>query len=114
MKFIKAYEEINPWLDPTKARIGDYVLLHTFSSLDEYVDKNIGQVIDIDDNEVGVLFSSDKPTNMKFSFDVFFKLYTDRYGEKYFYRRFKTHDIKYFSENIEDLEIMITANKYNL
>lgn len=114
MRYIKTYEEINPWLDPSKVRIGDYVLLHTFSPIDEYVDNNIGEVIDIGNNEVGVSFSPDKPTNMKFFFDVYFKLYADRYGEKYFYRKFKKHDIKYTSQYKEDLEIMLTANKYNL
>lgn len=115
MRYLKTYEEIND--NPEKVKIGDYVLLHTFTPMDEYLDITIGKIHWIDENEkkIGVNFPPEKPVGMRFDFDIIFKVYQNRREQcEYAYRKFKKQDIVYSSENKEELEIIISANKYNL
>ena len=109
----KMYESVNE-----KPKLGDYVICHTeddtipawYERKDELVDfisKNIGCIIQIDNSA----FCSYK---VKYKNDEIIKDYCQENNWKQDVLEFEFRDLKYWSNNIEDLEPLISGTKYNL
>ncbi len=115
MKYIKKFEEIDQDKND-EPQIGDYVICDdTFSDdkqLLDFIKNNMGQIIpidyddSIDKNHFDYLV---KYENIPYALiSRFFRFYNDTS------RPMKREEIIYYSPNKEDLEIIITQNKYNL
>jgi len=103
MKHLKTYESLSD-----KPEIGDYVICEdeeiiSNNTFRPFIKNNIGQIIEIDEKppEYNIKYEN-IPTHLLNDY-----FYDDA---RYFYRK----EIKYFSDNKEDLEILMNANKYNL
>ena len=106
MKHLKIYEELNN----TKPKIGDYVICKDYlTEVYNFVLNNIGQIIDIVSNYHGdqyVIKFENIPENIK---NWFYNYNNDRNTRSY-----DENEILYFSNNKEDLEIILQTKKYNL
>ena len=102
MKFIKNFENTNINIP----KVGDYVICqekkYDKSDISDFLKNNIGQIIcSFENSELFSIKYSNIPDDLKF----FFKKNC---------RGMFINEIKYYSKNKKDLEIYITANKYNL
>ena len=107
MKYIKHYEDIN------KPQVGDYVEIYARyfdNRLKDFFKTEIGQIIKIDNKDYPYLveFEKEKPIIHE---DAVTIIYDD---EDEYKMRVEESEIKYFSSSKEELEIIISANKYNL
>jgi len=107
MKHIKKYKNINI----EEPVYNDWVIcaevLNTDKDLDNFISNNIGKIVDI-----------------KYIYDINDDQYTIKYDDvpytlEYRFTKLNTrlmykNEIKYWSKNKEDLEIILQANKYNL
>jgi hypothetical protein len=104
MKHIKTYESLTEDREP---QVGDYVICQYYDVSDKdeeqdaFVATHIGKIISIIDEET-------YPYNVKF-IAINSEIETGTHK-----RRFRRREIKYYSPNIEDLELIMNANKYNL
>ena len=114
--YIKTYETH----DANKPEIGDWAIVHVSPNMDDELDvflkKNIGKIVNIG-NEI----ESTNIQNSWWSPSEYYVLNYDTEIPKeidiWFHNNnisFYTNEIKYWSKNKEDLEAIITADKYNL
>jgi len=107
MKYIKKFETID-YYDIDE---GDYVLIKTESSLSnvrEFINNNIGRVAYMNYNyNVITVGYNDVPKNVE---GFFSKIYP----EYPYTRQFQFNRVKEFGKTIEELELKMQANKYNL
>ena len=114
MKYIKTYELINQ----DKPKVGDYVIcceegyktanLHD-KIFYEFINENIGQLVKIDpaaDKEFPYIV---KYNNINWEVGKYF-----RNTEVENARKFDRSEIKNWSEDKEELEVFLSAKKYNL
>ena len=111
MKYIKTYETVNKTKKPI---IGDYVLCLDQSDdndLNDFLSNNIGQYI--------APFGSDEfPYEIEYT-DIPRDLYgafsvDGEDGNNLGTRQFSLKEIKYWSKDKKNLELIITTNKYNI
>jgi len=114
MKHLKTLETISN--DP---QIGDYVIIKSYSPVDEvndFINNNIGQIIDISQSKYS--FSKYRLSIIYDNIPSEIKQYFENNNIKgTFYdgfRDYKFSDIIEYSKNKEDLEIILSSNKYNL
>ena len=98
MKYIKTYKKQN-------IKIGDYVIIKTsikyLNDFNKFLKNHIGQITEVS-NDIYVKFLFNENDSVK---------------TKHLYNYvvpFKTTDIKFSSDNLEDLKIKLNAEKYNL
>ena len=98
MKYIKSYES------KSKPQIGDYVKIRSLGQditpFKIFLDNNIGKIKDINKKNVYVHYEY-VPDNFKLSFPKDSRV-------------FLSSQISEFSKNKEDIELIISANKYNI
>jgi hypothetical protein len=113
MKYIKTYESIENVSTP---KIGDYVICDDiyyknnqhfhfrYRQLNNFLKNNIGKIISLDGlyNDRFSVKYKNIPHQIKISY------FTDNI------RPFELEEIVHWSKNTKDLEMYITANKYNL
>ena len=105
MKYLKRFETVH-----TKPKVGDYVICEedeesTLSDIKLIINNNVGKVVSYDSNnkyQYDVLYDVDIPEKIESQFI---------YGNQ---RQMKTHEIIYWADNKEELEVILNANKYNL
>jgi hypothetical protein len=100
MKHIKQITEWTKYIKYDGPKKGDYVLLEfptSYGYNQDFFDKNIGQIIKKRSGH-------DYVVRFDKSYDNYNNFETDIVGS----------DIKHWSKNKEDLEHIITGNKYNL
>ena len=96
MKYLKTYESSISY------SVGDYVIIQT-ENIPDFIENNIGQIIKIANyNEISVKYE-----NIPIKYKSYY--FTDNNE-----RRFVNSQILHCSKNKEDLEHILTANKYNL
>jgi len=115
MRYIKTYEKV--YVD--RPEIDDWAIVHLSQNIDDELNKfiksNIGKIVDIGyetiedyrgnqhKSQFYVLnYDTEIPKNIKIWFQDDNNI------------AFETHEIKYWSKDREDLELIIAANKYNL
>jgi hypothetical protein len=102
MKYLKTFEE-----NENEPQVGDYVIVreNRILLLDSFFSENVGRIVD------------DKYSR-RYPFLVQFENIPDdlkiEFGDKNNSRQFSIDEIDHWSKNKEDLELMISANKYNL
>jgi hypothetical protein len=110
MKYIKTYE------NNTEPQIGDYAIVKdstirdTNDVIHEFLMENIGKIIKID-------YSSHFPFLIKFQnvpYELNDRFRSERIGRRVGKRDFSESEMIAFSPNKKDLEVIISANKYNL
>lgn len=99
MKYIKKYEQFGE-LNIGEPEYGDYVILEISKNAiafydSPWINSEIAQLIKIIN---------------KFN-TTYYQMYFDKYDKKY---DVTLKSIKYWSKNKEELEVMLSANKYNL
>lgn len=108
MKYIKKYEQ----LKKNNPQVGDYVICEdrgdssATDNLLNFIENNIGQIVDYKEYYGVIPYEVqyiDRPESLK----------------KYFHdddkvRRYSLSEIKFWSKNKIDLEIILSAKKYNL
>ena len=101
MKYIKTQEEINTDKSP---KVGDYVIMKSSvtQSLRYFIEKNIGEITQID---YGDGFLIVKYSNIPEAIQEYMP---------YNSRSSTIRLIKHWSSNKEDLEVILSQNKYNL
>jgi len=105
MKYLKKYE------DSTKdePQIGDYVICEQKEGfakihINSIIRNNIGIILEITDKENYIVYyDCDIPQMLK-------RFFNDRVNSRIILK----NEIIYFSPNKEDLEVILSANKYNL
>ena len=109
MKYLKTYETLNESLDP---EIGDYVICKeegAFNSIFDFTSNNIGKFVEFEEVDYShahyIIAYENVPKKIA---DYFINGSINR-G-----RRMYRHEIKYWSKDKKELEIILTANKYNL
>ena len=117
MKYLKTYENLS------EPQIGDYVLANfKFDDIEwaNYINQNIGELLKIKND--GIF----KPYRVKYYVDddaykKFFEgdeeeedLIKFENDKRYIIMKFDISDIKVFSPNKEDLEMLLASKKYNL
>jgi len=104
MKHIKVYDN----LDNNEPEEGDYVICKEHS-LNKYfvlfLENNIGKIIKINDYRYFITYD-----NIPEECNDYFMLYFCNFKTRDFFKS----EIKYWSKNKKDLEIILQANKYNL
>ena len=112
MKYIKNFEKINI----NKPEIGDYVIAideDTHTDVKNFINNNIGKIVNIKNHKrFGVLYHT-KYTNVDDDIEEWFTK-ENNLDKKCGIRCFYLHEIIAFSKNIEDLDTILNANKYNL
>jgi len=110
MKHIKEYK----WhkiLNNNRPEKGDYVICQEDGKLDEFLSLNIGQVKYIDSyDKIDTLYTVGYD---KISYEVR-SYFSKRIEYNQYLRNMLIEEIKYWSKNKEDLEVILQANKYNL
>ena len=108
MKHLKQYEDTS-----IKPKVGDYVLCEedgdeASDMLNLFIKNNIGVVdtVDINSKYPYVISYENVPKNINDEFK-------HNYNRQCL-RQMKKHEVKYWANNKEELEIKISANKYNL
>jgi len=115
MKYIKTYENINE----DAPQVDDYVICEEYSDereLDIFLANNIGKIVDIEKNTYfagikDIIYWVKYDSNIGEELETSFNF--GKYMEKNT-RPFDKKEIKYWSKNKEELEHIISANKYNL
>jgi len=112
MKYLKKFENNEP-------KIGDYVLVKLYSSnaaaidieqAKEYANTHVGKLIGrskMFDNDARVEYK-DVPEHIRSYFG------TDETKENSYYRTVGINQIVYFGSTPEEVELKMSANKYNL
>jgi len=113
MKHIKTYE------NNKRLRLGNYVIVHEVTTthsahLNKFFDNNIGKYVKYDieaDNKYCIEYENVPDEMQPFFFDSGdFQLYNSNSHIRWFDR----YEIIHFSNNKEDLKLILTTNKYNL
>ena len=107
MKYIKKFENIKKIPE-----VGDYVIIRwELNNLAHFLNNNIGQIAyKSPDNSVFTVKYDNIPNNIKNHFVSPGSLSKDRRLSK----SFNLKEILHFSKDIKELELELTANKYNL
>ena len=101
MIYLKTYEELN--IDEPK--VGDWVICYATFNIDDELKKFLSTAI-------GKI--QDRNARSVFNYGVYFEYMPkslDEWGNSI---DFQKSEIKYWSENKEDLEYIIAVNKYNI
>lgn len=113
MKYIKTYESINK-----EPKIGDWVIVKDLDFEPKYNDelsKCVGKIIDLKENEYKEDLINTYSVRSSPYFVEFEKLPKSIKSQfKHNIRTFYKNEILFCSDNKEDLEAMIAAQKYNL
>jgi hypothetical protein len=107
MKYIKKYERI---LEHTELKIGDYVIMKTWSiniQLKIFIDENVGEIIKFDKKMVFVKYN-----NIPKELYIYFSSENPRIFNQI--REFNIPQIVKISNKKEVLEIFLNINKYNI
>jgi len=104
MNHLKLYEEIND--ESSEPKVGDYVITKYMSADDDheanlFVTKNIGQLYKIEKDKYTVKYEN-IPSMLHY------------YTSADSFLNFKRRDIQKWSENKQDLETILLANKFNI
>jgi len=111
MKHLKRYESIND-----KPQTGDYVLCKTSygaKRIDDFLKNTIGVCL----GKAYIGHNIELREKLKDIFKVKYDNIPDNLKDDYFFNNIRSisrNEIIHFSPNKEDLEEIITANKYNL
>jgi hypothetical protein len=131
MRYLRTYEEKN-----NKPKVGDYVIcdegihidIHLDNLYDEFIKNNIGKCVNIVLNDIDLGGNSDdndeylyiinydnipKEIERYFCFDKHTG-YADEDCKFTGFRSMLSNEIIYFSNNKDEMEVKISANKYNL
>lgn len=107
IKSFRIFEEINSDL-----KVGDYVIMrsdcHHYDIIN-FVNNNIGKVINIVDDGVTVLYFN-VPDYLE---DNFFGVYDGVKG-RFKGRLFNIKQVVYYSSSLKELKLKISSSKYNL
>lgn len=111
MKHLKTYENIN------KPQEGDYVVLKInvspalsyYKEINNFINNTIGKVIRVKNNIIVTTYT-DVPKGV---INYFTKKY-DNYGNIKYTREFDTNRINIIGSTIEDVEMKINTNKFNI
>ena len=114
MKHIKKFDSKKDSSKKEEPQIGDYVIceepltIHIFEELNRFISSNIGQIVQIDDELPDRYFIQylNIPENLKLFFKYLKKITNCR--------AMRRKNIIYWSRNKEDLEVILSSNKYNL
>ena len=112
--------------DSFKGKVGDYVIANNFKQTDapvatNFIKNNIGIVID--NNEVGIIDVQYKTNNKKliniildevFDIEALSSLSKELIGEGFFIMYIKYDEVAIWSDNKEELEMVLSTIKYNL
>lgn len=103
MKYLRKFEDLKE--EPV---VGDYVIIESNDiinlNLKHFIENNIGQITKFFKFDETVLIKyTNVPKDLRIWFSSNAQIIT-----------FKLEYIKYFSNNKEELEVILTANKYNL
>lgn len=107
MKHLKHYEKYH--YENINAQIGDYVIIDPYThpkEVENWILNNIGQIIDIENYDTYIVKYENIPTGWEDHFS-----YND---EQKNIRKTQKSGIKHISKNKEELELIISQNKYNL
>jgi len=116
MKYIKTFEELNIGLP----EINDYVICevgdisYNISNLNLFLNNNIGQIVNINKRfDIYQIAYQNIPDDIS---DMFISNISNMFINKYNndVRNMRREDIKYWSANKEELETLLSTNKYNL
>jgi hypothetical protein len=101
LKYIKLFDNKNPNL-----KIGNYVLVNVnYPDLIYFINNNIGQIVEISGTHNDDLSLRIKYNNIPNDIKIFFRYDT---------RWFEPSEIIYIGKTIEDVELQIDTNKYNI
>jgi hypothetical protein len=115
MKYLKKFEYVFSISDDPVERpqVGDWVLIKSdfsgYERLNKYLDKTPGKLISIIDG-------MDFPYNVSYNLDTMpVEVLSDfsKLSDKH-YISFNEHEIFYWSDDIEELMMILDINKYNL
>ena len=112
MKHLKTFEKILiPQIE--EPQVGDYVICSVdvifFKNLNEFCKYNIGQIIKILEKTGEYLVRFDDAYNSDINSLILYSTNVDKFDVK-----FSKREIKKFSKDKEELESLVSANKYNL
>lgn len=117
MKYLKKFETGTIHKANIRPKIGDYVISNWNYEYDKewenYINNNIGQVIKVE-NTIRNLYCCKyevPPNEFNTDNNEFFYEENDKY---YINMSFEIFDIQKFSSDKKDLEVLLTAKKYNL
>ena len=107
MVHLKLFEEYNNQSD---IQVGDYVIcdpsnVSESEEMEIFIENNIGQYVEYDED-----YDSEFPYRIYYA-DAPKSMFGDKHDK---HIEVSKEEIIYFSPNIEDLEIFISVNKYNL
>jgi len=105
MKHLKTFETLNQ----NEPQIGDYVICQELNAIEEinlFLGNNIGKIVFVGERK---MFFCVQYTNIP-------RNISDRfgYGSITNARNMRRDEIKYWSDNKENLETLLSTNKYNL
>jgi hypothetical protein len=119
MKYLMKLESFT---NNRKLQIGDYVICKeeiVNKIFENFINNNIGRFIEINagdnsfDEDIPYIILYDNiPQEIKLK--PYFSNVFDEYAKDSFVRAMRRREIIHFSPNKEDLELILTANKYNL
>ncbi len=110
-KIFEIYKEPNNWYTENEPKLHDYVILdcNWHNNIHQFLSNNIGQISKIKKNNKDSKY---------IQYQIMYEKPPEKYKKQYFqHNRFGwvyRAQIKHFSSNIKDLELILDINKYNL
>jgi hypothetical protein len=126
MKYLKLFEIYH---ETTTPKVGDYVMVKEMTLACKWLENEIGYIIDDKRDSVCERDYFTSPYRYIVAFDIVmhdpresflssipegFRKETNLDDKYQWYRPYDTKEIKEFSSNIDDLEFIVSTNKYNL
>lgn len=114
MKYIKTFEELNIGLpeinDYVICEVGDVFDTYNISNLNLFLNNNIGQIVNINKSfDIFQIKYQNIPDDIS---NMFITTTTSKYNSNV--RNMRRDNILYWSVNKEELETLLSVNKYNL
>jgi len=109
MKYIKQYEELNSGLPKINeyviCEVGDVFDTYNISNLNLFLNNNIGQIVNINRYDIYQIKYQNIPDDIS---NMFTTINNNNV------RNMRLDNILYCSKNKEELETLLSTNKYNL
>jgi len=104
MKYLKTYENLN------SPQVGDYIKVDSskFTELKDFFDIEIGKILRINEKELKI---GGYPYYVKFNINIPGSTYGPNGGNE---MGFRESEFISWGNSLEDLELKVKANKYNL
>ena len=117
MKYIKLFETVisrdKGWRTKNQPKVGNYVIcdpnIRMLRKSQNYIENHIGQIINVGEHQYAIQY--DDPPIDPLDSD-FYDTVID--GKNVKYQWFQLYQILYYSDDKEELELFLVANKYNL